>query len=296
MSSASDPSSDKPAPRVAQTPNSTAQRVRTALMAGVVSLAAILATSEYPIYILATVLLYFASVEIKEVFGGTSKLMAIVSAFSVTATLYLLRYITQSPTPIVSLVAVAIGTIGIALRIRRQTPHFLDALALGWLAGPIACALWLHNESADSTRIFSPNLLVLVALPIWLGDAAAYFFGRKFGKKLLAPSISPKKTIEGAIANLITCVASSLIIGQVLNQNLTLPIPIPAILIVGTLTGILGQIGDLLESALKRSSGVKDSGSILPGHGGILDRMDSFLFAAVPASFILWLLARNSFM
>ncbi len=295
MSSASDPPSDNPTPRVAQPSNSVQQRVQTALIAGITSLLAILATSEIPIYVLAFAVLYFAALEVKEVFGGTTKLMALLSVFGVTSGLYLLRYVTHAPTPIASLFAVAVGTVGVALRIKRQKPHILDALALGWLAGPVACAVWLHNESADSTRIFSPNLLVLVALPLWLGDAAAYFVGKKYGKRLLAPSISPKKTVEGAIANFITCTSTSILIGHILNQNLVRPIPLPAILLVGAMTGILGQIGDLLESALKRSAGVKDSGSILPGHGGVLDRVDSFLFAAVPASLALWMLAQASF-
>jgi phosphatidate cytidylyltransferase len=296
MPSASDPQSDSPGQRVAFSVNKVSKRVQTALLSGVIALATILASSEYPIYILAIVILYFAALEVKEVFGGTSKLMATLSVLAVTIALYLLKYITHVPTPFVALAAVIVGTIGVTLRIRRKTPHFLDALALGWLAGPMACALWLHNESADTTKIFSPNLLALVALPLWLGDAAAYYVGKRYGKKLLAPKISPKKTIEGAIANFVTCTFSSVIIGQILNQNLDRPIPTLAIVTIGMMTGVLGQLGDLLESALKRSAGVKDSGTILPGHGGILDRIDSFLFASVPASIILWVLARNSFM
>jgi len=296
MSSASDPQSEIPAPRVAFSVNRLSKRVQTALLSGIIALAIILASSEIPIYILATAILYYAAIEVKELFGGTSKFMAVLSVLGVTVTLYLLQYITHIDTPFIALAAVIIGTIGVTLRIRRQKPHFLDALALGWLAGPMACALWLHNESADTTKIFSPNLLALVALPLWLGDAAAYYIGKKYGKKLLAPTISPKKTVEGAIANFVTCTASSFLIGHILNLNLDRPIPLVAILATGMMTGILGQLGDLLESALKRSVGIKDSGTILPGHGGILDRIDSFLFAAVPASIILWILARNSFM
>ncbi len=295
MSSASDPQSDNPVPRVALSNSKVSKRVQTALLTSAVALTTILASSEIPIYILATAILYFAAIEVKEVFGGTSKILAVLSVIGVTITLYLLRYITHAETPFIALIAVIVGTIGVALRIKRQKPHFLDALALGWLAGPMACALWLHNESADTTKLFSPNLLALVAIPLWLGDTAAYYIGKRYGKKLLAPTISPKKTVEGAIANFLMCTASSFLIGHILNQNLDRPIPTLAILTVGTMTGILGQLGDLLESALKRSAGVKDSGTILPGHGGILDRIDSFLFAAVPASIALWLLASTSF-
>lgn len=294
MSSADDPHMRPDSVRVASLKNNNLSlRVQTAVIGGLICLAAILATSEIPIYILTFAVAYFAAIEVKEVFGGTTKPIAVFSVVAATTIVYILSKFMAAP--FAALIAVLIGTVGLILRIRRNGPHMLDVLALGWIAGPLACTLWLHNESADSTRFFSPNLLALVALPLWLGDAAAYFIGKRFGKNLLAPKVSPNKTIEGAIANLITAVASSLIIGSILNKNLIEPIPTSALLAVGVILGTLGQIGDLLESALKRSAGVKDSGSILPGHGGILDRIDSFLFASVPASIVLWILAHNSF-
>jgi phosphatidate cytidylyltransferase len=118
------------------------------------------------------------------------------------------------------------------------------------------------------------ELLVLFSL-IWAGDSAAYYAGRAFGRHKLAPHISPKKTVEGAIAGLIASVIAGLLIGRWL-----LPATWPDLAAVSVLSATAGQVGDLAESALKRSAGVKDSSAILPGHGGILDRLDSLLFAA----------------
>lgn len=126
------------------------------------------------------------------------------------------------------------------------------------------------------------SILVLFAI-IWAGDSAAYYGGRALGRHPLAPGVSPKKTVEGAIAGLIASIAAGTAMGV---WRLSTP-SWPAMAAVCAATAIAGQIGDLAESALKRSAGVKDSSSILPGHGGILDRLDSLLFAA-PVFF--WLL------
>lgn len=114
----------------------------------------------------------------------------------------------------------------------------------------------------------------MAVVPLWGGDTAAYFVGKSFGKRLLAPKISPKKTIEGGIANVLAC----LLVASLLGPHLGFVLPISCA--VGLAAGVLGQAGDLFESHLKRQAGVKDSGSILPGHGGMLDRIDSILFTA----------------
>ncbi len=109
---------------------------------------------------------------------------------------------------------------------------------------------------------------------LWLGDSGAYFIGKSIGKRKIATLLSPAKTLEGFLANLILCVLMGWWGGVQLG------LPVHWALAAGFGVGILGQLGDLFESALKRSIGVKDFGGILPGHGGVLDRFDSFLFSA----------------
>lgn len=110
----------------------------------------------------------------------------------------------------------------------------------------------------------------------WASDTFAYFVGSQFGKHKLCPVISPRKTVEGAIGGLAGCILVITFLGVWMQLSILHS------LFLGLLIGITAPIGDLAESALKRFAGVKDSGSILPGHGGILDRFDSILFA-VPA-------------
>jgi phosphatidate cytidylyltransferase len=122
--------------------------------------------------------------------------------------------------------------------------------------------------------LLQPEMRVVLLGVIWIGDAAAYYGGRSLGRHLLAPDISPKKTVEGAFAGLIGSVIAGVILGVLMTGNS------PSILLVASfVAGCVGQTGDLVESAIKRSAGVKDSSSILPGHGGMLDRLDSVLFA-----------------
>jgi phosphatidate cytidylyltransferase len=117
----------------------------------------------------------------------------------------------------------------------------------------------------------------------WAGDTAAYFAGRAFGRHPLAPHLSPKKTWEGSIAGLVASIA----VGVAFRRWLHAPTEIlVGMAIVGN---IAGQVGDLLESAYKRSAGVKDSGSMLPGHGGVLDRIDA-LILAFPVVWYYWVL------
>ncbi|NOZ84715.1 MAG: phosphatidate cytidylyltransferase [Deltaproteobacteria bacterium] len=128
-------------------------------------------------------------------------------------------------------------------------------------------------------------ILVLLGLN-WLNDTGAYFSGRFLGKRKLFPRVSPKKTWEGAIGGLFMGVAWLLLSEVIYFPGLT----ITDALILGLFGGIFGQVGDLVESVFKRARGVKDSGTILPGHGGILDRMDAVLFTGpVVLIYAMWL-------
>ena len=148
------------------------------------------------------------------------------------------------------------------------------------MAAPLASILLLHLTAPGvGTWCLSPALMALV--PVWAGDIAAIFAGKAFGKRLLAPGISPKKTVEGSVANLLAAVLAAWILGRLLG------LPDARSLGAGVAVGTLGQAGDLFESWLKRRAGVKDSGTLLPGHGGVLDRIDAVLFAAPAVALIL---------
>ncbi|MGI5891343.1 MAG: phosphatidate cytidylyltransferase [Bacillota bacterium] len=126
------------------------------------------------------------------------------------------------------------------------------------------------------------NILFLAFLITWATDVGAYFFGRTFGKKKLAPTISPNKTIAGAIGGIISATIITVIYGFLLMDLLWYHVVLLAI--IGS---VAGQFGDLWESLIKRWAGIKDSGNLFPGHGGALDRFDSILFVAPFVYFLL---------
>lgn len=114
----------------------------------------------------------------------------------------------------------------------------------------------------------------------WGGDSAAYFAGRAFGKHKLAPVVSPKKTVEGAVGGVVGGAVLVLIAALIMNQTLDLEMPLWSAVVLGAVGAVLGEIGDLSFSVIKRQTGIKDYGHIFPGHGGVLDRFDSVLFVA----------------
>lgn len=131
--------------------------------------------------------------------------------------------------------------------------------------------LYSFNFAESSTWGF---FLLIIFISIWSCDSFAYFIGKAYGKNKLMPKISPKKSKEGALAGLIGAILTFTLLGYFLLPDL----PILISIITAIIIGIVGQIGDLAESMIKRDVGVKDSSSLLPGHGGLLDRFDSALF------------------
>ena len=117
-------------------------------------------------------------------------------------------------------------------------------------------------------------LIFFLLASTWLGDTGAYFAGRAFGKTPLFPRVSPKKTREGVLGGLLLAVVGASIFKAFLPLDLSWPV----VIVLAAVLDVAGVVGDLVESMLKRAFGVKDSGSIMPGHGGILDRLDSLLF------------------
>lgn len=151
----------------------------------------------------------------------------------------------------------------------------LALLLFGFLYVPLLLGHLLLLRSLP----FGREWIFLVLLIVMAGDTAAYFTGVSMGRRKLYPAISPNKSIEGALGGLAGSIA-----GAFLSKVLFFPsLATLDCLVLGFFLGVLGQLGDLFESMLKRSFGVKDSGKIIPGHGGILDRLDSLLFAFPPA-------------
>lgn len=161
----------------------------------------------------------------------------------------------------------------LAITVISKNKITIDQIALV-LIGVLYLGLGFHAMIA--TRWLEPDGLfwtLLVFLCIWATDSGAYFTGMAFGKHLLWPAISPKKTVEGALGGILLSVAVA--IGFALYRPDALRIPQAVLL--GIAIAVIGQLGDLIQSAYKRVKGIKDTGTILPGHGGVLDRVDSWL-------------------
>jgi phosphatidate cytidylyltransferase len=176
-----------------------------------------------------------------------------------------------------------LGVAGLTLWTKRPLVEALPAAgisssALLLVAYPLSFAVRLHGWGKEG-----PRLLLFALVITWAGDTVAYFVGRAIGKHPFAPHLSPKKTWEGAAASF----AGSLLVGLAFSRWLS--VPLPHLLVMAGVGNVAGQAGDLLESAYKRSAGVKDSGALLPGHGGILDRIDA-LILAIPAVWYYWIL------
>ena len=136
-----------------------------------------------------------------------------------------------------------------------------------YLAVPLGLAAALHTDRGRMTLLV-PFLVVVAS------DSAQYYGGRTMGRRPLAPRISPKKTVEGAITGVVVAAAVTPFLARLAIRDA----PIGLMVLLGVLIAIIGIMGDLFESLLKRASGIKDSSSLIPGHGGILDRIDALLF------------------
>ncbi|MDR0775165.1 MAG: phosphatidate cytidylyltransferase [Azonexus sp.] len=158
---------------------------------------------------------------------------------------------------------------------------------LGGIAGLLVGAVvllpaWL---AAVQLRALGPGVLIAVFAVVWAADTAAYFAGRRFGRNKLAPAISPGKTREGAYGAAVGVLCYGLLVGHFFFATL---MPLPLWIVVLLALTALSIIGDLFESLLKRNAGIKDSSNVLPGHGGVLDRIDS-LTSTLPVVAVLWL-------
>jgi len=194
------------------------------------------------------------------------------------------RYAVPTPTVADVFFIFLIGLTVLTLATRRPIVEALPAAgisasALVLVALPLTFAVRLHGIS-----LVGPLLLLFSLVITWIGDTAAYFVGRAIGRHPFAPHLSPKKTWEGAFASFLGSILVAVLAKYAGKVNL----PLVHLMGMAAAGNIAGQAGDLLESAYKRSAGVKDSGALLPGHGGILDRIDA-LILAIPVVWYYWL-------
>ncbi len=202
---------------------------------------------------------------------------AVAAACFVTGGVYV------APTVVLMTALVAVGALAIAGG--KPGPSILaDAAAtvfpivyIGLPLGAVAAVRFIAGREA----------VLLLLATIVVSDSAQFYTGRAFGRRPLAPAISPKKTVEGAIGGVIFGTA----VMTALGMRLFADTPIAFLALVSATVVALGIVGDLFESLLKRSAGVKDSSALIPGHGGVLDRIDSWLFAA-PVYYVFVLYAR----
>ncbi len=191
-----------------------------------------------------------------------------------------------------ALAVVVAGVVAVPFRATRTHPVLDLAATLGGLVYPTALLTTLTALRLDlDARLPGPQAVwatLTIFLLVALADTCAYYTGRAIGKTPLAPTVSPKKTWEGAVGGAVGAVLGSLALAQWAVPS----VPVWAMATLGVVAGVVSPLGDLAESRLKRAAGIKDSGRLLPGHGGFLDRIDALLVAAPLAYLVLTLALR----
>lgn len=149
----------------------------------------------------------------------------------------------------------------------------VESFAVLYLGTTAACLGWLRLWPVDPSGV---KILFFYLATIWIGDSGAYYIGKNFGRHKMAPRISPNKTLEGLAGSIVTTYVAAAVAAYVLDLEID-PIHI---FVLATILAATAPLGDLVESLFKRDSGIKDSSSLIPGHGGLLDRTDSLLYPA----------------
>jgi phosphatidate cytidylyltransferase len=273
------------------------RRSVTALVYAVVVLAALFAPAP-TFVVLVAVLAVLGYIELRSLFKYRPYqpwLVGIVFTFAFVLA-HFAQSVWPSGLPVMALaIVVVFGVVAILVLLARassgrRVPGVLGALCT--LGGSIYLGLGfgfmvdLWMARAGATRGWLGDLpvwLLLALVPTWVGDSVAYLVGSRVGRTKIAPRISPGKTWEGTLAGFGAAAVVALLIGVSAGLHTG-----PALL-VAVLVGPVGFAGDLFESAIKRAAGAKDSGTLFPGHGGVLDRIDSLIFVAPAVAMVLWL-------
>lgn len=226
-------------------------------------------------------------------FRGTAYLsaMLVVAAFALFNFRWFSGWGSGAASALIALACLAHLLFGLPAVFRREMRMAAAASAMsafGVLYIAVSLGLLIRLRHVPQ----SEYLIIFVLFSVWSGDIAAYYVGKNFGRRKLAPAVSPNKSWEGAIASVAASIGMALLVfhfRESINALFT-PEPEPDhyapaslgmlhVVALGLVTNIAAQFGDLFESALKRGAGAKDSGTLLPGHGGLLDRIDALLFA-----------------
>jgi phosphatidate cytidylyltransferase len=181
--------------------------------------------------------------------------------------------------PILLFVSICVALFLMYLLFFKKTIEFNAftkySVLLGYVVFPFIFLIKIPFVATEKSIEFLPFLVVYIFILVWINDTFAYFVGKSVGKNKLFETISPKKTIEGFIGGLIFTLIAGFIIAKYFQVASVL-----FWILVAVIVSVFGTIGDLVESKFKRKANVKDSGNIMPGHGGILDRLDSVIFVA----------------
>jgi len=265
-----------------ETLNKNKLRITTGVIVGVITLFCVI-TGGIPLMLMSLIFSFWCSKEWVQILNNKgfypflSVMLSVNLAFALVSTFN--RLDLMAP-----VIAYGIIAAFFAVLFRGRQPYIANVsttiagfIYCGWLPCHIIMLRQLGSDEAALLR-FSDNIglgfLVMIFFVILMTDIGAYYVGSKFGKTPLCPVVSPKKTVEGAIGGGLFAVLTALIIGYIINLAWYYS------LAAGGLVTVFAQLGDLSESLIKRDAGVKDSGNSLPGHGGFLDRVDSYMFSA----------------
>ena len=173
------------------------------------------------------------------------------------------------------------GCVILGLLTKRPLHEILPAISIGSAALLFVVLPFSYIVRLDEIEPVGRQLVLFTLVLVWAGDMLAYFVGKSLGRVPMAPALSPKKTWEGALGNILASMIVAVLFAKWMQTDVI------TLLVIAGVANIAGQAGDLIESAYKRGAAVKDSGGLLPGHGGMLDRIDS-LILATPAVWILY--------
>jgi phosphatidate cytidylyltransferase len=272
------------------------QRLLTAVVATPLALAALFFLPHWGWFVLVAVIIDWAAFEYVQIVRVRAPhaplaFLLVLAPLAAWVLSVALSDGTQIPALRLQLLAAALVlSVGLGtLLLLSRTPLDETIPALGILGFGIPYFA-LPIASLYLLKTLNPRVVFLLFAIVWLGDTAAFYIGSRIGRHKMAPVISPKKSWEGAAASFVIALVAAAVWSYWWNRELEQEGIDLRLMAVAAVTAVAAQIGDLVESMIKRGTGVKDSGNVLPGHGGLLDRMDAMLFAAPVLLFGIWLL------